>query len=403
MSSFTRLDCGAQKYAWGKIGKESSVAPFIPPSKYGPKDPLAELWIGTHPSLPSSVVMADGSSSSVPLSEHLKRIGAFPTGEIPFLFKVLSINKALSIQSHPDLRLAGLLHKRNPKEYPDPNHKPEIAVAITPMKALCTFRTLEDVLQWCSRVPEFGAVWGNGRTLRQGVEALYATPTATLNQSLTTCCTRLKATEDLSEEERTFVDLCRQYPNDVGCWFVFVLRLVSLKPFEGLFLLPNEPHAYLSGDCFEIMCTSDNVVRGGLTPKFKDVDVLLNMMSYDPSAFDRAFLPGGGPGAEVHEYVPTPLADFPSFRMVVFNLTPTSKPISYTFPPNQIAFVLVQKGKAFLEAHEEGRGILVTSGSIWLKGVEVQNIRLTRQNQDSQENTVIAIALENYKPSASKM
>ena len=80
--------------------------------------------------------------------------------------------------------------------------------------------------------------------------------------------------------DNLFLRLCDQFPGDVGCFVIYFLNVVRLSPGEAMFLGPNVPHAYLSGDCVECMACSDNVVRAGLTPKLIDVEVLCNMLVY---------------------------------------------------------------------------------------------------------------------------
>lgn len=77
-----------------------------------------------------------------------------------------------------------------------------------------------------------------------------------------------------------FLRLNQDFPNDIGCLSVFFLNIINLLPGQAIFLPAKEPHAYLDGDCIECMACSDNVVRAGLTPKFKDVETLLNMLNY---------------------------------------------------------------------------------------------------------------------------
>lgn len=86
------------------------------------------------------------------------------------------------------------------------------------------------------------------------------------------------------------LQLHQQYPGDIGCFAIYFLNLLTLKPGEAMFLEANVPHAYLKGDCVECMACSDNTVRAGLTPKFIDVPTLCEMLSYIPSK-DRLFLP----------------------------------------------------------------------------------------------------------------
>ena len=83
-----------------------------------------------------------------------------------------------------------------------------------------------------------------------------------------------------------------EYPGDVGCFWIYFLNYIQLEPYESIFLAPNVPHSYLSGDIVECMACSDNVVRAGLTPKLKDVGTLVNMLDYTPGTVgDNMFRP----------------------------------------------------------------------------------------------------------------
>jgi mannose-6-phosphate isomerase len=138
-----RLKCKPQSYAWGKVGSDSLVARLLTSSSDNQQldlsKPYAELWMGTHPSAPSIVVNNSNNTnqdgSQKPLKDFIPKTET--DGDIPYLFKVLSVDKALSIQAHPDKALAAKLHASDPAHYPDPNHKPELVVALTPFKALC--------------------------------------------------------------------------------------------------------------------------------------------------------------------------------------------------------------------------------------------------------------------------
>ena len=85
----------------------------------------------------------------------------------------------------------------------------------------------------------------------------------------------------LTQKEQLVLSLEKQYPGDVGVLAAFFLNFVKLNPGEALYVSANEPHAYLSGECIECMATSDNVVRAGLTPKYRDVQTLCSMLTYN--------------------------------------------------------------------------------------------------------------------------
>lgn len=132
-----RLQCEVKQYDWGKMGSESVVAQLAACGdgklEVDPVAPYAELWMGAHVSGPSLTSVTNESLSAW-LSRHPRALGkevCLQHGvNLPFLFKVLSVRKSLSIQSHPDKSLAEQLHAERPSIYKDPNHKPEIALAV---------------------------------------------------------------------------------------------------------------------------------------------------------------------------------------------------------------------------------------------------------------------------------
>ena len=130
-----------QNYDWGTVNKEAFIPRLLKIEQK--KDlPYAEYWIGVHPKAPSEIIL-EGEKVSLPSVlkqfpfEILgERISKKFNNSLPFLLKVLSVNKALSIQAHPNKKLADALNQRDPVNYPDKNHKPEIAIAIDKLKAI---------------------------------------------------------------------------------------------------------------------------------------------------------------------------------------------------------------------------------------------------------------------------
>ncbi|CDO73365.1 hypothetical protein BN946_scf185008.g128 [Trametes cinnabarina] len=160
-----------QQYDWGKIGLSSKVAQYavacrLPDFTLDESVPYAELWMGTHHSSPSRLL--DGTKLSDHLAAHPELMGPHvidrfkdagaAEGNLPFLFKVLAIEKALSIQTHPDKPMAERLHKERPDVYKDANHKPEMALALTPFQAMCGFLPLQDIAAFINSTPEFAAL-----------------------------------------------------------------------------------------------------------------------------------------------------------------------------------------------------------------------------------------------------
>nr|DAD31823.1 TPA_asm: hypothetical protein HUJ06_010674 [Nelumbo nucifera] len=310
------LRCSVQNYDWGRIGEESKVAElFLLNSGMEIQNdkPYAELWMGTHNSGPSFLILGnrDGGSGLEPLSlkswisenphvlgeKVVEKWGA----DLPFLFKVLSIAKALSIQAHPDKALAETLHATQPTVYKDDNHKPEMALALTEFEALCGFVSLEELKNVLLSVPEIIELVGSksaGEILhankQDGEEKIKAMLQSIFTQLMSTsedeisgAVSKLKTRlnmenkmRQLTEKEQLILRLEKQYPGDIGVISAFFLNYVKLNPGEALYLGANEPHAYIFGECIECMATSDNVVRAGLTPKYRDVHTLCSMLTY---------------------------------------------------------------------------------------------------------------------------
>uniref|UniRef100_A0A0X3PLY5 mannose-6-phosphate isomerase n=2 Tax=Schistocephalus solidus TaxID=70667 RepID=A0A0X3PLY5_SCHSO len=349
-----RLSCASQSYDWGKMGSSSMVcqlkAASSPSFTCEPSKPYAELWMGTHPSGPSKFVdhgcenLADyiHKDTSVLGTESVKLFGE----TLPFLFKVLSVNKALSIQAHPNKVLAEKLHAEHPDVYKDDNHKPELAIALSDFEALLCFRTLEEILVFCRGIPELQGLLKTDlcQTDREDEKALIkrlyshlmSSPADEVHEAVTTLATRLEREGTivlpqpapvglhLQDLSALFLRLNQQFPGDVGCFSIFFFNYVKLRPGEAIFLGASLPHAYISGDCIECMANSDNVVRAGLTPKFKDVTTLLEMLDYSPLAASAlrfaptrtSRLAEGGAAASLTSFKP-PVKDFAVDKIVI--------------------------------------------------------------------------------------
>eukprot|EP00981_Chlorochromonas_danica_P008561 scaffold2224_cov175-Ochromonas_danica.AAC.3 len=262
--------------------------------------------MGTHPSGPAKIL-----ASRTLLSEWLKDkphlVGTVPEGypanDLPFLFKVLSVDTALSIQAHPDKTLAQQLHARAPEHYKDGNHKPEMVIALTKFECLCSFRELSSssntsIVNLLAAYPEFHHLLklkgfdinesskegSEQEVLRSLFRAYMESDPRDIVFQLNLLIERLEGQQGkkhpLADLDNLILRLHSQYPGDLGVFSPLLLNYVVLEPGQSFFLAANEPHAYLSGDCVECMALSDNVVRAGLTPKFKDVETLCSMLTY---------------------------------------------------------------------------------------------------------------------------
>jgi mannose-6-phosphate isomerase len=153
-----------QNYAWGKFGSSSNVALLHSGGAPAPAPAIvadaayAELWLGTHPRGHAQVADDTGAGERVTLQSA--------TGKpLPYLFKALSVRTALSIQAHPDKERARQLHADRPADYKDPNHKPELACAVTPFEAMCSFRPLREIAHFLRTEPELRRLIGDAHAV----------------------------------------------------------------------------------------------------------------------------------------------------------------------------------------------------------------------------------------------
>nr|CDS20831.1 mannose 6 phosphate isomerase [Echinococcus granulosus] len=315
-----RLKCASQRYDWGKVGMNSIVYQLQVASEnpdiFHVDLPYAELWMGTHPSGPSCLWDNPHVTLATHIQENPASLGKLSLiyfgRRLPFLFKVLSVAKALSIQAHPDKKMAVRLHAEQPDLYKDGSHKPEMAIALTDFEALLGFRPLNQILAFIQAFPELAELTTlelpspeekrdvqppsikqlYSNLMRSSSEKVESTIKSLLNRfttGLKSVCDpplSIPGVDPQEEDVQALVDLflrlTQAFPGDVGCLSIFFLNYIRLKSGEAIFLKANTPHAYLSGDCVECMANSDNVVRAGLTPKFKDVERLLEMLDYAP-------------------------------------------------------------------------------------------------------------------------
>lgn len=303
MNRICLLENEILEYAWGSRNFIPDLLGMTPPFK----TPRAEMWMGSHKKAPSKAILDD---EIIPLDlliqKYPKDILGVTTsdkfsGELPFLFKVLSASKPLSIQAHPDKTQARLGFERenskgiaidDPKRnYRDNNHKPELICALTTMWALKGFRRPVETLNLFKPLHDISK--------RCGIDILQNQPDETgiklffLNlmnmdksaaQALVEDTVKLVSpAKDKNPAHEWVEKLNREYPGDIGVLSPLYLNLVKLNPGEAIYLPACELHAYLSGSGLEIMANSDNVLRGGLTQKHIDKTELINVLSFTPA------------------------------------------------------------------------------------------------------------------------
>lgn len=360
--------------------------------------------MGTHPNGPAQVRL---DTLMMPLSQYIARdrvnilgpltASGFQSEGLPFLFKVLSVNKALSIQAHPHRELAAELHAQFPEIYKDPNHKPELAIALTPFEALCCFRPVAQIASSLANVPELRAVVGEQIAADFCQQFLTSSSSSSLSdqhkkialRQIFTCLmksqpdlvacqlrrltARLQLEEKqqqqvLNDQSRLVIRLSEQFSDDVGCFCVYFLNYSVLQPGEALYMAPNEPHAYLSGDCVECMANSDNVVRAGLTPKLKHVDILCNMLTYEDDMLER--LKFSGHSLLDHQFMRIyRLPDVKEFQVLSVQLPEKNVHTSWKLPAASVLLVL--DGKCQFTAGDACR-MSAQRGSVFFAHAETQ-------------------------------
>ncbi len=365
---FYPLHCFVRHYLWGCRSHGEHV-PYIADLLGKGTDcstPWAELWIGAHPS--QSALVGDERSDETLLhfiQEHADAALGRETRQagydsLPFLLKVLSCERPLSIQSHPDKANAARLHQDRPGQYPDANHKPEIMIALTRFTALAGFRPLEDIWADVERFESL-ARWrqvleeAQPLTLRTLCETLFKLPFAVMRPVLRALRQELACLEKPNERDALCLKLITANPGDRGVLFAYVLNLLTLAPGQSLFIPANVPHAYMEGTGIECMANSDNVIRAGLTPKAVDIKALMSTLVFEPLALAPVPPQEDGHGRSVYT---VPVEEF----AVEFFQDCT---VDVTALPENGGVFLVLKGSFRLEA--SGRTWLARRGSSWFR------------------------------------
>ncbi|MET8424257.1 mannose-6-phosphate isomerase, class I [Nocardia sp. NPDC004860] len=300
-----------RSYAWGSRTALAQLCGRPVPSAH----PEAELWFGAHPADPARVQINGHSESLLELvsadpQRELGPVSGEFGGKLPFLLKVLAAEEPLSLQAHPSVEQAragfarenhnGVAIDSPMRNYRDENHKPELVVALHRFEALAGFRDPRQTVRLLNAldVPELSqyaellAAQPDSAGLRTLFTTWIALPQGSLSMLLPKVldgCVRYLsearsggAGKEFVAEVRTALELAEAYPGDAGVLAALLLNRITLEPGEGLFLDAGNLHAYLRGVGVEIMANSDNVLRGGLTPKHVDVPELLRVLDFEP-------------------------------------------------------------------------------------------------------------------------
>lgn len=316
-----------QHYAWGG----TVFLPQLLSIPNSSNQPFAELWMGTHHRGESTIKVG---AKDIPLSKFIDKNPTAILGEsvakhfdnsLPFLFKVLAVRKMLSIQSHPTKKQAekgfaeenkiGIPLNAFHRNFKDNNHKPEVMVALTDFWLLHGFKSvaaITEVLQQKSAFAPLRSHFINGNIFNL-YKYIMEMPQAEVNQVLHPLAKELKNKNFTFDQadywaKMAFQDYTRENGDyDRGIFSIYLFNLVGLKKGEGIYQGAGIPHAYLEGVNMELMANSDNVFRGGLTPKHVDVPQLLQHLVFD-SITPKVLT---GKSISDTEYVfPTPAPDF---------------------------------------------------------------------------------------------
>lgn len=290
-------------YAWGSDTLIADLEGRAPSGK-----PEAEVWFGDHPGDPADVAGAG-------------TLDAVTGGTLPYLLKLLAAAAPLSIQVHPTreqaregfAREGGMAEHDPARNYRDANHKPELIVALSErFEALSGLRPVSDTLRLLAGFPDSSGVAALRARLSDGEEAaalrsvlgwlLSGGAQDAVDDIIAALATA--HSEEFAAALEAVREIARRNQGDPGVVVALLMNYIVLRPGEAIFLRAGLLHAYVSGLGVEIMAASDNVLRGGLTPKHIDVDELLAIVDTTPGA-----VPVQHAGGEIVRY-DVPVDDF---------------------------------------------------------------------------------------------
>lgn len=293
----------AQAYAWGSRDAIHGLL-GLPAG-----DVVAEAWYGAHPAAPSPVL--GGGSALTRLDEVLAAdpvamigtdvIARFGEG-LPYLMKIIAADSPLSLQVHPNVaravagfeaeEAAGIPIDAPHRSYRDRNHKPELVFALTTFDALSGFRAPRRAAELLvgldaplakdlhAQLAQHPSAEGIRRVFTALLDPASRPDAEAVEQVADACRRRLELGSPSPRADRTVVQLAQAYPGDPGVVTSLLLNPVTLQPGEAMFVPAGGVHAYLKGVGIEVMASSDNVLRAGLTPKHIDVPELLRNVDY---------------------------------------------------------------------------------------------------------------------------
>ncbi|KAL8780190.1 MAG: hypothetical protein Q9213_006588 [Squamulea squamosa] len=285
VSSVFQLQCSCNNYPWGKRGKESLAATLCAQTpntgfEIDESKEYAEMWMGDYPVLPAKELKSGEELHKIVDDNKEKLLGKTCIdkfgGVLPFLPKILSISKALPLQIHPNKELSAKLHAKDPEKFTDPNHKPEIAIALGPFEVFAGFKDNNDIQTLFSALPPLERflprkdVNFDNEVLKQ---ICYKILTTSDEEIRTTQVELEKIPKDKYGKQGYILDLLprlqEQYSKEDPGNLVALLTMnyLKLSAGEAIYVPADAPHAYLSGNIVECMARSNNVLNTGFCPR----------------------------------------------------------------------------------------------------------------------------------------
>lgn len=373
MSNIGLLTGTIKYYDWGGTF-------FIPMLVHQPDTngkPFAEYWLGVHRQADCQIIFPDGQT--VLLRDYIsadpqRLLGDYTWkqfGNMPYLLKALDVKEMLSIQVHPSKAAAetdfeeedrrGVSVDAPNRNYRDRNHKPELALAMSEFWLLHGFRPPEDLKQVLKSTIELSFLLPEFE--KSGYAGLYKLvmemPQDEVNQRLQPLIDRIAPLYERGIIEKASPDywaaraqITYSQPGkiDRGIFSIYLFNLVKLNKGEAIFQDAGVPHAYLEGQNIEIMASSDNVLRGGLTTKHIDVPELLKHVSPSPTYPD--ILKG-----EIRQDEVIYGTKAPDFELRCFPLDENER---VSFQPTTAEILLLAEGE--LRIKDEGSEITLKMG-----------------------------------------
>ena len=375
MNRLFKLQNAIQPYAWGSHTAIAELMGTPTPSTH----PQAEMWMGAHPKA-SSKIWYQGRWQSLfdlvrkdPVSFLGQQIVNQFGPQLPYLLKILAVEQPLSIQAHPSKALAEEGFRRENalripisapnRNYRDNMHKPECLCAMTPFWALCGFRepkaihALLDPVWPAERHHELDLL--SGAEKEGHIRAFFLHLMNLKKAERIDCVSRVtEAIRKISHQDQAYAWTLRLntfYPEDIGVLAPMLLNLLHLQPGQSIFLPAGCLHAYLNGMGVELMANSDNVLRGGLTPKYIDANELLRVLDFQWNSVTMVEL----------ETINSQEQRYPSkaaeFELAVLNVS-ESQPYTIENRAQRPEIMLCKDGSMLIEPASGGKTIELLRG-----------------------------------------